>query len=296
MTGPTSPSAVRARATTSTPDGARAASPPTVAPIGNTAIDGATSPAAVPDLERAVLVYLWAGTREFGPELVNVLADQLRAVSPNLPLVCIQDGFPLEAFDPRVRVIPTPLAALRVANVMSLEGRAFPSCYRRLWSFSAAARAVARVVLLLDLDVFVRAPLEPYFERSEDFVGWLPRSRWGTPGRVAGGTWLHRTGTLPHIWDDFAADPRRSVQKARQAGYRGSDQAYLSHRLRGCAYWPEPHGIYQTQDYGQPHQEWRVPEDARILHFNGSRFKPWHSRLAWIRDLYAPYRDRLPRR
>lgn len=277
--------------------GARATPAPATVAAATAGTDEprASPPPAIPDPgDRAVLVYLWPGPRGFSPELVNVLAEQIRQHSPELPVVVVSDGFPLERFDERLRVIPTPAAALGVARTQSPEGHAFPTSYRRLWTFSREAAAVLpRQVLLLDVDAFVLRPLEPYFDRSEDFVAWRPRSRWGAPGRIAGGTWLHKTGTLPHIWTDFAAAPNRAVQQARAAGYRGSDQAWLSLKLRGCAEWPEPHGIYQAQDYGTTNQRWPIPADARILHFNGTRHKPWATNLAWIRDLYAPYLETL---
>jgi len=101
------------------------------------------------------------------------------------------------------------------------------------------------------------------------------------------------------------ADPEGSIDKARAAGYRGSDQAWISYCLTNTeCHWPEPSGIYCAQDHrgvsrrgpgrfrirpvvrrrsgrtytvqtkvfdpGPVH----VPEGAVILHLNGA-IKAW---------------------
>lgn len=238
---------------------------------------------------RAIVTYCWPGVRDYQPQHVNALAAMCALHAPECRFVCVTDGFDAALFDPKVTVVPTPPEALAIAHMQTPEGERFPSSYRRLWTFSAAARCLGDVVLLLDVDCIVCGALAPYFEYEPDapFVGWRPRSQWGTLGRLGGGTWRLRTGSLTHMWKSFSADPPAAIAAAAAAGWRGSDQAILSYHLAATApSFPEPSGIYQSQDYPVT-GEWSVPDDARILHFNGKR-KPWNRnrRRPWVNRLY----------
>lgn len=225
----------------------------------------------------SVVCWQWnVGFRTYLPGHVNALA---RMVKRNLPqphrFICITDE--TEGFAPQVELLPTPDAAKEVGDLPSPEGRCYPSCYRRLWMFSDEARCLGDRVLLLDIDCLVLDDLTPLVDRPEDFVGWRPNYQWGNE-RIGGGTWLLRTGTHTHVWDDFTPD---EAARVRALGYRGSDQAWLSYKLRGCAVWPEDAGIFQSQDLGR-HRVPSKPRGARIVHFNGKR-KAWQMRhVHWI--------------
>lgn len=228
----------------------------------------------------SVVCWQWnVGFRTYLPEHVNALA---RMVKRNLPrphrFICVTDE--TEGFSGDVELLRTPDAAKAVGDIPSPEGAAFPSCYRRLWMFSDEAMVLGDRVLLLDIDCLVVDNLTPLLDRDEDFVGWRPNYQWGNP-RIGGGTWLLRTGTNTHVWDDFTPE---AVSACRNAGYRGSDQAWLSYKLRGCATWPEPgSGIFQSQDFLKKYGVPRKPKGARIIHFNGRR-KAWQMRrVPWIR-------------
>jgi len=135
---------------------------------------------------------------------------------------------------------------------------------------------------LLDVDCCVVSKIDALLDIGDaNFIGWRPKSRWGHADRIAGGTWLHRAGTLTHVWNQFSEDGAR---EARVNGYRGSDQAWLSYRLRGCDVWPAGHGIYDRQDMGG---FVCCPADARIVHFNGYE-KPWNLRrnIKWIENAW----------
>jgi len=225
------------------------------------------------------------GFREYLPEHVNALARQVhRHCKAPHRFVCITDE--TEGFEPGVEVLPLPDAARAVVDIPSPEGASFPSCYRRLWLFSAdAAALLGPRVMLLDIDCLVVGDLAPLFSTDADLVCCRPAKSWGREDRVMGGTWLHKTGTLPWVWDEFVADPEGCIARARAAGWRGSDQAYLSHRLTGIyALWPRHIGIYQAQDGTASWQ--RPPDNARIAHFNGNR-RPWSMETKWVREALA---------
>ena len=138
----------------------------------------------------------------------------------------------------------------------------------------------------LDIDCLVVGDLEPLLRIDADFVGWRPGSVWGRTRRhrLGGGTWLLKTGTQTDVWDSLSP---AGVVKARSEGWRGSDQAWISHKLSGkVPIWPQGAGIYQAQDI-KPHSYRIKPPGARIVHFNGER-KPWQfvNQIEWITEAY----------
>ena len=84
-------------------------------------------------------------------------------------------------------------------------------------------------------------------------TGSLTKSGGGTltltgASTYAGGTTI-TAGTLQEIWSDF--DPATSPKEASDAGFRGSDQAWISYRLgRDAEVWPSNAGIYSIRDFG----------------------------------------------
>lgn len=200
-------------------------------------------------------------------------------------------------FDSGIEVVKTPSAALALANLSTPERPNFPSCYRRLWMFSEEATTLGDVVTLIDVDlVFCRDPSS--LERTEDFVGWRPLRTWGSENRFGGGIYQLRTGTRKRVWQNF--DGPRSIAKARAAGLRGSDQAWLSYCLAKTEVcWPKNSGIYSVRDLThcvrsqtlmRNAKPLGLPKDALIVQFNGPD-KCWHpntqQRHPWLKDIYA---------
>lgn len=231
-----------------------------------------------------MVVYLWRDTdprRVFLPVHVTTLARAFRrTLSIPHRFVCITDE-PADAFGPGVVVMPTPAGATRWARLRNPEGSRFPSSYRRLWTFSADAVGVlAEWVLATDIDlVLVRDIADLIDPPRADFVGWRPQARWGNAARIGGGMYLLRTGSHPAVYDAF--DGPRSIAEARRAGYRGSDQAWMSYRLgRTCQVWNDTSGLYSIRDMADGRKP--LPADARVVQFNGP-VKPWASPLPWVR-------------
>ncbi|MBP8231742.1 MAG: hypothetical protein KAY22_05510 [Rhizorhabdus sp.] len=207
--------------------------------------------------------------RFFLPEHVNTLQ---RAIARNLPephrFICITDS--TEGFAPEVEVIKTPASAARLAELRTPEGPRFPSCYRRLWTFSDEARILGERVLVLDIDAVPTADLRPLFAMKADFVGWRPFRDWGKRLRFGGGIYLLTPGTRTAVWTEFTGPA--AIQRARAAGFRGSDQAWISYKLAEREpYWPNTSGIYSVRDLGPGEA---LPKDARLVQFNGHK-KPW---------------------
>jgi hypothetical protein len=227
----------------------------------------------------SVVCWMWNnGFRTFLPQHVNVLQRMFaRHLASKHRFICVTDD--TQGFSPEVEVLKTPPAAEAKGLIKSPEGPRFPSCYRRLWTFSDEARVLGDRVLLIDIDLVVTNDVEPLFAMDGDFIGWRPFRDWGNQCRFGGGIYLLRTGTRTQVWKEFLG--QSSITKARQAGFRGSDQAWISFMLaKSEPYWDRKSGIYSIRDMkGTEH---RLPADARLVQFNGPT-KPWQSPLPWVR-------------
>ncbi len=244
----------------------------------------------------SIVTWLWkntdystahnAGDRIFTMRHVNVLramfSRHLRA--PHRVILITDED--TKGLDRRVEAIPTPRAAVNVAHLGSPEGAGMPSCYRRLWTFSNEARSLGPRILSMDLDVALVNDVTPLVEREESFVGWRPIQPWGNGANVCGGVFLLTTGAHREVWDDFSV---AGVREAHGAGFRGSDQAWISFKIGAtCARWKREEGIYSYKEM----KRFR-PVDARMVQFAGWP-KPWQPEaqsIAWVRSNYHDRED-----
>lgn len=223
---------------------------------------------------RTVVTWLWAGNRAYLPEHVNVLAAMFRR-HLTLPhrFVCITDMS--DGFDSDIDVMPMPAAAKDLGKFHTPEGGRFPSCYRRLWMFSSEAKCLGKRVLMVDIDLVLTGNIDHLFAPRARFVGWQPKASWGGTNRIGGGMYLMTPGAHTEVFDDFKG--MESIIAARAAGFRGSDQAWISHKLVGkVKLWPSDAGIYSIRDL----KDGQLPDDACLVQFNGTG-KPWHGRPSW---------------
>jgi lipopolysaccharide biosynthesis glycosyltransferase len=239
----------------------------------------------------SVVCFLWNdGVRKYLPEHVNRLKDLIKKYL-TIPhrFICITDED--EGFDEGVELFKLPEEANWIKGIKTLEKERMPSSYRRLWLFSEEAKCLGDRILMLDIDVMVVGCIDKLFSLNADFVGWRPRSEFRNKikkingaRRIGGGTWLLRTGTHTHIWENFSLEGQ---QKAREVGWRGSDQAWLSYNLaETCTVFPDSMGIYHTQDGTKGWET--IPQDASIIHFNG-KTKPWSiqsNNRVWYVDFF----------
>ena len=223
--------------------------------------------------------------RCFKPAHVIQLAKRVREVLP-IPhrFVCITDEIPegLTSVSHDVHWIQTPEAALAAGDLRSPEGNRFPSCYRRLWAQSKeAATILSDWVMLIDIDL---TPIDDWSRliRPEiPFVGWRPYRDWGKKLRIGGGIYGFKPGAQLEVWDEFIRNPRAAIAAAANAGFRGSDQAWLSYKLaHKVPIYGRGDGIYSIRDLGASHT---LPKDARLVQFNGPQ-KPWsyHGPADWV--------------
>ena len=235
-----------------------------------------------------IITWLWQGEgRHFDPCHVNVMERMIaRHMTEPYCFVCVTDV--VHGFSRDVNVLPTPAGAARLAHLRSPEGVRFPSCYRRLWTLSAEAAGIfSERVLLTDIDVVILGDLASLAKIPGEFVGWYPYRDWGKrKRRFGGGIYVHTPGTRTAVYDEFIRDPHAAIRTARLAGYRGSDQAWISYKLcekEPC--FPRSAGIASVRD---PGTSANVAPVATIVQFNG-KTKPWESTWPWVKKAWSSY-------
>jgi len=249
-------------------------------------------------------VVCWRWGTAYGVEYINRLRSMLSR-HLDLPhcLYCVTD-------DPAgldSGIIPVPIWP---ANDL---GRA-----RRLRIFDESMRGLfGQRILQLDIDCVITGDITPLVNRSEPFVIWrsVPELWYGKGsfhqnsenGKGAYNTsmLLVDTGILPTLWGDYCADPRAVEEKARKAGMwtmlKGTvggqtkytqllapgddDQAVISLYARDLnpPTWLECDGVYKVGRRGFSDKS-TLPENARIVFFNGSLKENQPGEFEWIKQ------------
>jgi hypothetical protein len=232
----------------------------------------------------SIICFKWRPTpgyrSTFGPQTVNTLRRMVaRHYAEPHRFICVTDD--ARAIDPAVEIVPLWKDH---ASIRSPIGQRRPSCYRRLKLFDPAiADIVGPRFVSLDLDCVITADVAPLWNRSEEIILWG-----GTHQRTPynGSMLLLTAGARPQVWTRF--HPVDSPRAARQAGYYGSDQAWLSYCLGpGETRWTQQDGVYSFRCDVAPAKT--LPGDARIVMFHGE-FDPWVPSVQrahpWIAEHY----------
>ena len=222
--------------------------------------------------------------RHFPAAAVNILYAMLtRHYHAPFRLVCLTDD--PTGIDGAVDVLPLPVTKADQVLVMPPCYPGFPSCFRRLWLFSAEACMLGTRICNIDLDVIILQDMTALLTtKTADFVGWrCGRRSWN---RIGGALWLLTTGTHQAVWDTF--DPTTSPHVAFSQGHRGSDQAWISQ----CLYPPlqritEQDGVIKMN--WMSHAGHPPGPDVRMV-FTSGITPPWHATTQrghpWIRNHY----------
>lgn len=145
-------------------------------------------------------------------------------------------------------------------------GAGRPNCYRRLRVFSKEARSMFGPRLLsIDLDAVVMGDIT-HLITDDDF-----KIMQGKAAPYNGSMFLHRTGTLTHVWETFdknSPDVVRRHERMTQVRHYGSDQAWMSYAIPGAPTWGEADGVYHFTLLNQ------LPADTRLI-FCAGGVKPW---------------------
>lgn len=229
-----------------------------------------------------LICWKWRGDEGYRSKFdachVNALYEM---VEKNLTLPhrfsCITDD--AAGIRPEIRIIPLWHDFEDLKNPGKKLG---PSCYRRLKAFSAEAKEIiGERIFSLDLDTVIVGNIDEVVNRSEDFVCYG-----GTAKNTAynGGMFLLRAGSRAQVWTSF--DPITSPKITRAKQITGSDQGWISYVLKGLdPIWTEADGVYSFQKHFAKTGRTELPENAKIINFNGN-VDPWTpglDRYPWIK-------------
>lgn len=235
------------------------------------------------------ICWLWQPTgwqRNYSITHVNALTRMLRKHC-TLPhrVVCVTDtpnrkGYECEVYplwnDPKLRV-------------KTLPGR--PNCYQRLKLFDPNLDSFFGDNLVsIDLDTLIVENIDELFTHTEPF-----KIRRGRSAPYNGSIWNVRRGSeTSHAWEEFspATSPAIAAANIGENGkaYYGSDQAWISHILRGRPTWGPEDGILSY--VGDVRRNGITP-GAKIIFFEGD-VKPWmhelkqHKRLD-VKERYSEF-------
>lgn len=235
----------------------------------------------------SVVTWFWMSPKgyrsTFGAARVNALFRMVRRHYPH-PLRCICVTDHPQGIDADIEIVPDWRDFERVP---ALSKRGDPSCYRRLraWHPDVGTEFGQRFVTL-DLDVVIVRDVAPLWNRAEDCV-LLRDAR--HKRQYNGSMVMLKAGARPSVWSDF--NPERSPRIAKDAGYLGSDQAWISYRLPREATWSAHDGVFSFWHDRDMVKTGRLPKEARIVSFCGKDGDPWSAsiqrRLPWVREHYG---------
>lgn len=222
-----------------------------------------------------IVLWKWEqhGTaRAYEADHVNVMCSMLRRNLKHMPhrIVCVTDK--------TAGITECETAPLWPDHddLPNASGFHLPSCYRRLKLYDKTTQESIGIekgdrIVSLDLDALICDDIRALMKTEGEYVGWELKGV--NQQRVFNGSLqMFDAGTLQEIWSDF--DPRTSPSLAGQAGYRGSDQAWLSYKL---AQRPGSVGLVWPEVSSYPLQnrmQGILRRDNKIIFFHGS-VKPW---------------------
>jgi hypothetical protein len=237
----------------------------------------------------SIVCWLWKPTptyrSQFGVQHVNVLRSMVARHYPHRHrFICITDQCGDPAFDPGIEQVPI---WDDFANRESIYGPDTPSCYRRLRAFAGDMGAIlGERFVSVDLDCVITSDMSPVWNHDKDFVIWGDLAR-QTP--YNGSMWMMNAGARAHVWDKFKANAQKCIDKARGAGFFGSDQAWMCYALGPKENrWTVADGIFSYRTHVKP-ASGALPKGARIVFFQG-HYDPWHPKIQascpWIEEHY----------
>lgn len=218
-----------------------------------------------------VLLGLWNGWRPvYKPYHVTALARMLRHYVKIPHRIALLTEYDLDADELEVDVVtslpPEP------SNLVTRHGI---NCFRRLRYFDPewSGRFGTDWVMSIDLDTLILDDMTSTLEWAmNDFGFTIIRGRLANEHGQRpynGSLYLIRVGEHRHVWDEF--DWTNGPRECADAGWRGSDQVWLSLHLQGAPTLGTEHGVYFYQQYLESSDS---DPEARMLHYAGL-LKPW---------------------
>lgn len=233
----------------------------------------AAAPLAVPVPRLTVALCLWRGWRPIyevrhARAVARMLREYLR-----LPyrIVLLTDLGVVSADEAEVdEVLPVP------PEPRGLRPMGEINCYRRLRFFDSAyaQQFGTPYIMSVDLDSLFLNDITKDIERAMNNGFGFQILRGRLAERLGqrpynGSLFVLRVGAHPQVWCDF--DPIQSPIKVRASGWRGSDQVWMSLKIRNAPTFNPEQGFYFVHQYLQSSD---ADAEPKMLNYAGP-LKPW---------------------
>lgn len=138
-------------------------------------------------------------------------------------------------------------------------------------------------LVCMDLDSVVTGPLDPLFERNEDFV-ILQGANAANPCPYNGSLLMLRAGCNSYLWHEFNLAELSKVPRYEVV----DDQAWYAYKKPNAAGWKagKESGVYAFHKPGWPAGD-NLPADARLVVFPGWRSPAKFARLPWVNKYWV---------
>lgn len=230
-----------------------------------------------------------------------------RGLDRSFRFICFTDD--AAGIDPAIETHPLPIEPFEAEIVAAMQRKGRRGAWRKISLFRPGLADMSGQILGFDLDVVVTGDLADIVDHSPDRVVMRREWRYEWRGKHGGhgSVFSFDPGLHPYLYDEFAADPARSV-----ALHRGSEQYYTSMtalRHKQLAYLPGNLVCSFKRDaIPRPPLNYflvpRLPRDCRVMCFHGkpkmdevvfghegsilhhSLPAPWLAEM-WERDAYT---------
>jgi hypothetical protein len=141
-------------------------------------------------------------------------------------------------------------------------------CFVRLQLFSPSFHHLLNIapgdrIANLDLDLVVTGPLDPLFDRKDDFT-ILQGINTTNPCPFNGSIWMLKAGARPDVWWDFSLENYAKYKVPFHAF--PDDQGWFCALMPDAGAWGPEQGVYGFKKAGWPSGD-ALPDGARVVAF-----------------------------
>lgn len=216
-------------------------------------------------------VCTWIWGERYGDHYVRRLAAGVqRNLSEAHKFICFSD---------RPRHLPDMVQhPILDPDLLTVKG-----CFARLRLFDPKLQTELGIepgsrIVNLDLDLIATGPLDPLFNRKDDFT-ILQGINVANPCPYNGSIWMFKAGARPDVWKDF------SLEAAAKVPFHSfpDDQGWFHHKMPDAGSWGPEQGVYGFRKEGWPSGD-ALPKGARVVAFPGWRDPSKFTDLPWVRE------------
>jgi hypothetical protein len=179
---------------------------------------------------------------------------------------------------------PRHLPGIEQYLIPNIEMTRTKGCFVRLQLFSPSFHHLLNIapgdrIANLDLDLVVTGPLDPLFDRQDDFT-ILQEINTTNPCPFNGSAWMLKAGARPDVWWDFSLENYAKYKVPFHAF--PDDQGWFCALMPDAGAWGPEQGVYGFKKAGWPSGD-ALPDGARIVAFPGWRDPAKFEHLDWVK-------------